>query len=181
MDEVLEWVANLFPVLPRTGRVTLLFTDVAGFTSYAATRGDRAAVRLLHRHDRAALPAIRRHGGRIVKRLGDGLMVAFTAPADALVAALAMQRAAAGRIALRIGVHAGAARLRAGDILGHDVNVAARIAERALGGQVLVSDAVRRKADGVPATFRRTRPLVIGDRDPVSLFVARSHEVSYVA
>ena len=106
----IEWLAGLFPVrAPRRGSLTVMFTDIAGFTAYAATRGDRAAARLVHRHDAAVLPAIRRHSGRILKRLGDGLMAAFASPAAALRAALEMQRAARG-VRLRIGIHAGAAR-----------------------------------------------------------------------
>src|SRR5437762_3178465 len=85
----IEWLAGLFPVrAPRRGSLTVLFTDIAGFTAYAATRGDRAAADLVHRHDAAVLPAIRRHSGRILKRLGDGLMAAFASPAAALRAAL---------------------------------------------------------------------------------------------
>src|SRR5437764_9107491 len=102
----IEWLAGLFPVRAARRPVTVMFTDIAGFTAYAATRGDRAAARLLHRHDRAVLPAIRRHSGRILKRLGDGLMVAFASPAAALRAALEMQQAARG-VRLRIGIHAG--------------------------------------------------------------------------
>src|SRR5216117_434443 len=91
----IEWLAGLFPVrAPRQGSLTVMFTDIAGFTAYAATRGDRAAARLVHRHDAAVLPAIRRHSGRILKRLGDGLMAAFASPAAALRAALEMQQAA---------------------------------------------------------------------------------------
>src|SRR2546426_264355 len=154
----IEWLAGLFPVRAARRRpLTVMFTDIAGFTAYAATRGDRAAARLVHRHDAAVLPAIRRHSGRILKRLGDGLMAAFASPAAALRAALEMQQAARG-VRLRIGIHAGAARTHAGDLIGHEVNVAARIAERALGGEILVSDAVRGAADGA---YRRT--IVVGD------------------
>src|SRR2546426_7527373 len=166
----IEWLAGLFPVrAPRRGSLTVMFTDIAGFTAFAATRGDRAGARLVHRHAAAVLPAIRRHSGRILKRLGDGLMAAFASPAAALRAALEMQRAARG-VQLRIGIHAGAARSRAGDLIGHEVNVAARIAERALGGEILVSDAVRGAADGLAARFRPARALVITGREPRPLF-----------
>jgi class 3 adenylate cyclase len=169
----IEWLAGLFPVLPRRSkRVTLMFTDIQGFTTCAAAGGDRAAVRLLHRHDRAVLPAIRERGGRIVKRLGDGLMVAFASPAAAVAAACAMLRAAGPAVRLRIGIHAGEARIRAGDLIGHDVNVASRIADRAPGGEILVSDAVR-EADGVAASFRACRPLVIPGRKPIRIFLVR--------
>jgi adenylate cyclase len=162
----IEWVAGLFPLLPRRGEpITLLFTDIEGFTRHAAGGGDAAALRLLGRHDRAVLPALRRHRGRVVKRLGDGLMAVFSSPAAALEAALAMQRAAAYdacRMALRIGLHVGRARVREGDLVGHDVNVAARIADRAPARGVLVSDPVRAAAAHLPVRFRPRRPIVVG-------------------
>ena len=135
----IDWIAGLFPVLPGPGgRVTLLFTDIAGFTRHAAALGDREAVRLVRRHDAAVLPAVRIHAGRIVKRLGDGVMVAFPSPAAALAAAVTMQRAAARRppLRLRIGIHAGVARVSAGDLIGHHVNVASRIGDRARAGEI---------------------------------------------
>jgi len=174
----IEWLAGLFPVRAARRRpLTVMFTDIAGFTAYAATRGDRAAAHLVQRHDRAVLPAIRRHSGRILKRLGDGLMAAFASPAAALRAALEMQQAARG-VRLRIGIHAGAARSRAGDLIGHEVNVAARIAERALGGEILVSDAVRGAADGLAARFHPVRALVIAGREPRALFRVRETTMS---
>jgi class 3 adenylate cyclase len=169
----IEWLAGLFPVIhPRSKRVTLMFTDIAGFTTRAAAGGDRAAVRLLRRHDRAVLPAIRERGGRIVKRLGDGVMVVFASPAAAVAAARAMLRAAGPAVRLRIGIHAGEARMREGDLIGHHVNVASRIADRAAGGEILVSDAIR-AADGVDVSFRACRPLVIAGRKPIRLFLVR--------
>jgi adenylate cyclase len=170
----IEWLAGLFPVVgPMGGRLTLMFTDIEGFTTYAAAHGDRAAVQLVRHHDAAVLPAMRHHGGRILKRLGDGLMVAFGRPADAVAAALAIQHAAARarRLRLRIGIHVGRARARDGDLIGHDVNLAARIADIARGGQIVASRAVRAGAAGVPARFRTTRPLRITGREAVALFI----------
>src|SRR2546427_8652075 len=55
----IEWLAGLFPVrAPRRGSLTVMFTDIAGFTAYAATCGDRAAARLVHRHAAAVQPAM---------------------------------------------------------------------------------------------------------------------------
>ena len=82
---VIDWLIGLFPVAPRRGtRLAFMFTDLEGFTAHAATRGNGAALRLLRRHDSVVLPAIRALDGRIVKRLGDGLMAVFASPADAL-------------------------------------------------------------------------------------------------
>jgi adenylate cyclase len=172
----IDWIAGLFPVLPGPGgRVTLLFTDIAGFTRHAAALGDREAVRLVRRHDAAVLPAVRTHAGRIVKRLGDGVMVAFPSPAAALAAAVTMQLAAARRppLRLRIGIHVGVARVSAGDLIGHHVNVASRIGDRARAGEILVSDAIRRAAVTLPVAFRPRPPLRTGG-DMVAVFRAVS-------
>src|SRR5437867_3353932 len=147
----IEWLAGLFPVrAPRRGALTVMFTDIAGFTAYAATRGDRAA---------------------------------------ALRAALEMQGAARG-VRLRIGIHAGAARSRAGDLIGHEVNVAARIAERALGdatGTIEVRAAVgephlvmRVRRRRLPEVVERARRLFDLDADPVRIadHLARSPELA---
>lgn len=172
----IDWIAGLFPVLPGPGgRVTLLFTDIAGFTRHAAALGDREAVRLVRRHDAAVLPAVRTHAGRIVKRLGDGVMVAFPSPAAALAAAVTMQRGATRRppLRLRIGIHVGVARVSAGDLIGHHVNVASRIGDRARAGEILVSDAIRRAAVTLPVAFRPRPPLRTGG-DMVAVFRAVS-------
>ena len=171
---VIDWLIGLFPVVPRRGtRLAFMFTVLEGFTAHAAVRGNGAALRLLGRHDSVVLPAIRALGGRIVKRLGDGLMAVFPSPADALRAAVSIQAAAARRrpaVRLRIGVHAGEVRWREGDLVGHDLNVAARVTERARGGRIVVSDALRTEADGLVVRFRRTRPLRIPGREPLALF-----------
>ena len=95
---VIDWLIGLFPVVPRRGsRLAFMFTDLEGFTAHAAMQGNGAALRLLRRHDSLVLPAIRALDGRIVKRLGDGLMAVFVSPADALRAAAGMLGAAIRR------------------------------------------------------------------------------------
>jgi adenylate cyclase len=171
---VIEWLAGLFPLIPRRGgRLAFMFTDLEGFTAHAALAGDGAALRLLRRHDAVVLPSIRAHDGRIVKRLGDGLMAVFGSPRAALCAAVQMQVVAARRrpaVRLRIGIHAGRVRWREGDLVGHDLNVASRVTGRARGGRIVVSDVLRAEADGVRVRFRRTRPLAIAGREPLALF-----------
>ena len=100
---------------------------------------------------------MRAHGGRVVKRLGDGLMAVFDDPAAA-VRAGCEAAAAAGELhapGLRAGVHLGRPRKLGGDYFGVDVNVAARVAAAAGGGEVLVSDAVRDRLDPEQIATRR--------------------------
>jgi adenylate cyclase len=152
--------------------VTIVFTDLVGFSSWALQAGDEAALELLREVGDLVEEAFFAHGGTIVKRLGDGVMAVFDDPANAVEAALAAQDGLAGvevgghRPKMRAGVHHGCPRKVGGDYLGVDVNVAARVAEQAKGGEVLVSDptfaaldpeaglaggrARRLKADGAP-------------------------------
>ncbi|HVL94935.1 MAG TPA: adenylate/guanylate cyclase domain-containing protein, partial [Solirubrobacteraceae bacterium] len=114
--------------------VTILFTDLCGFSSWALEVGDAQAVELLRRVANAVETPVRANRGRVVKRLGDGLMAAFADPEDAVAAAAAASAGVATieldgyRPKLRAGVHVGRPRRLGGDYFGVDVNTAARIA-----------------------------------------------------
>ena len=133
--------------------VAILFTDLVGFSSWALEAGDETALELLRRVAEAEDAAISSHGGTLVKRLGDGSMSVFGAAGDAVGAALADQaqvgeiEIAGHRPELRAGVHVGRPRRVGHDYLGVDVNVAARVAESAKGGEVLVSQAAREQLE----------------------------------
>lgn len=158
--------------------LAILFTDLVGFSSWALKAGDAAAVELLRETSVVLEEAIGLHGGRVVKRLGDGLMAAFVHPADAVGAALdALDGLGAIEVGgyhpkMRAGVHWGRPTKVGGDYLGVDVNVAARVADEAKGEQLLVSDdafalldasalkvgrARRLRAKGAPSDLRVRR------------------------
>lgn len=156
----------------------LVFSDLAGFTAFTAECGDDAAVALVDRFEhivRAALPA----DGRVVKLLGDGIFLFLPEPAQAVrtmldVARLCEQESSpATPMWVRTGVHAGAARVHGDDLIGHDVNLAARITDLAEPGEVLVS---AQAAALVPLDGVRFEPLapafVKGISEPVHLFRA---------
>lgn len=149
--------------------VTVVFTDLEGFTSYTASNGDEAAIALLEEHDRAVGPIVRKWGGRVVKRLGDGLMLAFSDPAYGVRAAVELVGAQPDGLRLRAGVHTGNAVLRKDDLLGHVVNVAARITDIAKGGQVLVSQETLDAAGELPelTMSRLTRKRLKGVQESV--------------
>ena len=159
----------------------VVFTDIIGFTEFTAIRGDKDALRLLARHEetvRAALPEC----GRLVKDLGDGFLLWFTDACDALGCMLRLQDALESEtpeqewpLWIRVGVHWGRPLPRGDDIVGHDVNVAARIVDVAGPGEVLVSvDCVRRVADGLPdVRFEELGPVAMkGLPEPVGLYRA---------
>jgi adenylate cyclase len=128
-----------------------------GFSSWALEAGDAAAVELLREVGVVVEGAVAEHEGRIVKRLGDGVMAAFAEAGDAVAAALVMQprleeiEVAGHAPRMRAGVHVGRPRKLGGDYLGVDVNVAARVGEAAGGGELLVSQAACERLD--PARF----------------------------
>ena len=137
--------------------VAIVFTDLVGFSDWVLEAGDERAVELVRAVGEAVEGAVRAHGGRVVKRLGDGLMAVFDDPAAAVRAACEAT-AAAGELhapGLRAGVHIGRPRRLGGDYFGVDVNVAARVAGAAGGGEVLVSDAVRDRLDPEQIATRR--------------------------
>jgi adenylate cyclase len=138
---------------PATGRVqsiTVVFTDLEGFTSYTAEHGDEAALALLQEHHRAAGPVVRREGGRIIKRLGDGLLCTFASPAGGIRAAVDLLATAPYPVQLRAGVHRGDAIMSGDDIIGHAVNLAARVAEIARGGHALATRVALEAAGPLP-------------------------------
>ncbi|MDQ3934981.1 MAG: adenylate/guanylate cyclase domain-containing protein [Actinomycetota bacterium] len=141
--------------------LAILFTDLVEFSSWALEAGDEAALALLRQVGNAEEAAVADHGGRVVKRLGDGLMAVFDEPAEAVGAACEARREVAEIQAdgysprLRAGVHLGRPRKIGGDYLGVDVNIAARVADAASADQVLVSGAAcERLGDG---DFERRR------------------------
>jgi adenylate cyclase len=136
--------------------VAILFTDLVGFSSWALEAGDQRAVRLLRDFSEAAEPPVLERRGEVVKRLGDGLMGAFWDAGNAAEAAfaahqrIAMIEVEGYRPQLRTGIHLGRPRKLGGDYFGVDVNIAARLAEAAKPGEILVSDPTLEGID--PAT-----------------------------
>jgi len=144
---------------------TILFTDVAGSTALTDRLGDAKARDLLREHERITREALKAHGGSEVKTLGDGFMTSFGSATKALECAIAIQSAFAGRnesaaepIKVRIGLNAGEPIAEddpdgRGDLFGTAVNMAARIAAKADGGEILAADVVRQLVAGKEFLF----------------------------
>jgi class 3 adenylate cyclase len=168
----------------ETREGTIVFTDLSGFTEFTALRGDAAALSLLDLQERLVREQMG-DSGRIVKNLGDGMMLWFDEALDAVQVSIALQERfeeASGEddepLWVRIGIHFGSPILRGDDFIGHDVNVAARIVDLAAPGEVLVSEACAAKIeaplDGV--LFEEIGPTIMkGIPEPVPLYrVTRS-------
>jgi len=143
--------------------VAILFTDLVGFSSWALEAGDRAAIRLLREFAAATEPPILERRGEVVKRLGDGVMAAFwDAPSAAAAAFAAVERTATIEVdgyrpRLRTGIHLGRPRKIGGDYFGVDVNIAARLADAAKPGEILVSGRTLEALDAGAVTARKRR------------------------
>jgi adenylate cyclase len=143
--------------------LAILFTDLVDFSDWSLRAGDTVAVELLRDVGAVIEPAVAEHNGVVVKRLGDGLMAAFDDPAGAVAAALEASDEISEleidgyRPRMRAGVHMGRPRRIGGDYLGTDVNIAARVAEAASGGEVLISDSVRAHLDEEGLKLKRRR------------------------
>ncbi len=126
-------------------RRTIVFTDLVGFSDWALEAGDDIALELLREVAQAIEPPVVKHRGEVVKRLGDGMMAVFNDPGAAVEAVLeGCERidgveVAGYRPRMRAGIHVGTPRRLGDDYLGVDVNVAARVADHASGGEVLIS------------------------------------------
>jgi adenylate cyclase len=153
----------------RRGRgavdVAILFTDLVGFSVWALEVGDDPALGLLRLVGEAEDEAVSANHGAVVKRLGDGAMAVFSRSQEAVAAALELQDRIRGidvaghKPALRAGVHVGRPRRIGSDYLGVDVNIAARVADAAQAGEVLVSDRACASLDDGAFELGRARRL----------------------
>ncbi|ETW26475.1 adenylate/guanylate cyclase domain-containing protein [Mycobacterium gastri] len=159
-------------------RATVLFVDLASFTALTATMGDHAAADVLRRFGAAVRSSATRHGGRILKQIGDAFMLLFSEPADAIEFGLAVDRFADAESqfpALHIGAHHGTVLYREGDYVGGTVNLAARVASSGRAGQFLITEDLRDlAADRVDADFTLSPPRRLkGIHDPIRLVEVR--------
>jgi class 3 adenylate cyclase len=132
---------------PAYREVTLVFTDLVGFSAWALKAGDDATLKLLRRVAQVVEPPLLEAGGHIVKRMGDGTMAVFADPATAVRAVRTSLDAVKDvevdgyTPRMRAGVHTGRPQRIGSDWLGVDVNIAARVMERAARGGLVVSQA----------------------------------------
>jgi class 3 adenylate cyclase/DNA-binding CsgD family transcriptional regulator len=134
------------------GLATVVFVDVEGSTQLLHRAGDQGGTATVLAQLDIVRERVQAYGGNVVKSLGDGLMLTFSSPRQAVSFALASQRALAGSSPrVRFGINTGEVIAGDADSFGSAVNAASRITDRAAGGEVLVSDVVRLLVGTVPA------------------------------
>ena len=198
-DEVGPWPSSgAEPPAPGAFR-TVLFTDLVGSTSMMQRLGDDKGRAVLREHERITREALKAHGGTEVKTMGDGFMACFSSATGALECAVALQRAFAEwnadvgaalappqgaassapteAIRVRIGLNAGEPIAEDEDLFGTAVILAARIAAKAEGGEILASNVVRELVAGKGFLFSDRGDVVLrGFEDPVRLYEVRWEE-----
>jgi eukaryotic-like serine/threonine-protein kinase len=150
IDRVLSWVEDEQPDLAGAaapdGTVTILFTDIENSTALNERLGDRRWLEVLRAHNSVVRHCIGGHGGYEVKSQGDGFMIAYPSARRGLECAVDMQHNLARladadpgeRLRVRIGLHTGEAIREGDDFYGRSVTLAARLGDKAEGGEILV-------------------------------------------
>jgi class 3 adenylate cyclase len=160
IDRILSWVEaeqpDLGTAIAPDGTVTILFTDIEDSTSLNERLGDRRWLEVLRSHNSIVRECIREHGGYEVKSQGDGFMIAYPSARRGLECAIDMQRNLSRvddggvdePLRVRIGVHTGEAIREGDDFYGRSVTLAARLGDRAAGGEILTSAIVQELVGG---------------------------------
>jgi class 3 adenylate cyclase len=137
--------------LRRGGTLTIVFSDIEQSTRRGEELGDQKWVELLCLHNSLVRRHVERSGGVEIKSQGDGFMLAFPSARSAVQCSVEIMRALEAHarsrptdgMRVRIGMHTGEAIVEEGDLFGKPVVLAARIANQAHGGEILVSSLVR--------------------------------------
>lgn len=159
VEDLAGWAQVERPDLARLtadGDVVIAFSDIENSTANNEALGDQGWVKVLDRHNKLIHKFVDTHNGHVVKNQGDGFMMAFADPRQAVLCGIGVQRALLDNpdrwdgIRVRIGIHVGPSVRRGDDLFGRNVAMAARVAGQADGGEVLVSEPVRDAVDGTP-------------------------------
>jgi class 3 adenylate cyclase len=160
IDVIASALEPIGPALTRfsspDGALTLMLSDIADAGEAAATLGSERWERLLRDHHLLVEQLIPRHDGQVMRFQNDGFLASFNSAHAGLHAALELQRTFGGTpeleaLAVRVGLHAGFVIANPEQLLGRNVVLAARIAARAAGGEILVSEALKRYTETDPS------------------------------
>jgi adenylate cyclase len=158
---------------------TIVFVDVESFTQLTQSEGDQAAIDTMTRIDAAARSLALDHDGKVVKQIGDALMLAFRDSADAVLFAAELEQVVRGDASmpgLRIGMHCGPAIYRGGDYIGTTVNLASRVTSTATAGETVLTEPVAQKVEAVSPVEPVGVRMLRGAEQPMKLYRLRHRE-----
>jgi len=156
---------------------TFIFADMSGFTALTEAHGDEAAAELAAEFSAAVAPRLGKRGGKQVKSIGDALMIRCEDAGEAIRLGLEIVHEIGGQHhfpTVRVGMSSGPAVEREGDWFGSTVNLAARVAGEASGGEVLLTESTR-SAAAPPEQFsfhERGRVQLRNVSEPILVFAA---------
>ena len=156
----------------------IVFTDIVGFTKLSAVN-EPAALSLLEKQRELLKPIVEKHGGSWLKEIGDGLLLSYETTKDAVHCAIEIQNIVkeVENLNLRIGIHQGEVVFQGSDVLGDDVNIAARIEPFAAPGGVAISGRVNASLERDPdfETHYLGQPQLKGVSQTVKAYCITSH------
>ena len=134
----------------KTKHLTIMFTDIKGFTSKTSKSSRKQLHTLLELHDSLIIPVFKEYDGRIVKTIGDAFMVVFHSPTDAVLCGMKIQNVLAkhnkenpeDRLEVRVAVNSGEVTIKGQDVFGEAVNIAARLEGVAEAGDIYFTESV---------------------------------------
>lgn len=183
MEEIFRERARLDKLIQEQYRkkTTILFSDICGFTSYMDRRGDISGRAWIQKHHDIVLPAIEKHGGKVLAVMGDGIMASFSTELPAVKAAVAIQKGLRAynetadpdeEIHVKIGINSGDILVDGDNILGDAVNVASRIQGKAGPDRILVAKSVYNEVRGSEEILCRAHDKVPvkGKAEPLELY-----------
>ncbi len=131
--------------------LTIMFTDIVGFSKMVSSLSRKESQYLLRQHDKMLQKIIKNFGGRIIKSVGDSFLVVFRSPTDAVLCAMAMQdklweynqsQEGLYKIIIRVALNAGEVRLTSNDVFGDAVNLASRLESKTPPGEIFLTESV---------------------------------------
>lgn len=136
--------------------ITVMFTDIKGSTAYFEKYGDVAGLMMVHQCNDALRQIVEKHGGRVIKTIGDAIMATFEDCKGSVQASIEMQKALIDfnapkpeqdHVFIRIGLNYGLGIVKSNDVFGDVVNVASRVESAALPEQIVISDSLKEQID----------------------------------
>ncbi len=131
--------------------LTIMFTDIVGFSKMVSSLSRNDSESIIKQHDRIVEKTIKRFGGKKIKSVGDSFLATFRSPTDAVLCSMAIQDglweynqtdAVEQKIIVRIALNAGEVRVSSNDIFGEAVNIAARLESQTPAGTILLTESV---------------------------------------
>ena len=138
--------------------ITVMFTDIKGSTAYFEKYGDVAGLMMVHQCNDMLRLIVEKHGGRVIKTIGDAIMATFEDCAESVQASIEMQKGLIDfnapkpeqdHVFIRIGLNYGAGIVRTNDVFGDVVNVASRVESVAVPEQIVISESLREQVEKV--------------------------------